>query len=203
MPAKAPVASDKELYWRAVMKKFKESGVSGAEFCRSAGHNYTAFADWRQRLRRKEKARKPNDSTSEREWISIIDKARAYPTGVQQYCEDHGICTKNYYRHFRRLKSTRPDWSPLQGRKSIARSNTFQETNGKLAAPAATQPSTNDQPAPENFVPVHVIADPPSGSDTTGPLTVDVILPSSIAIRIGVNCPLDFLKEVVSTLGAC
>lgn len=54
--------------WQAIINHFKNSGLSGASFCRQQDISYESFCKWRQRLlgasrksSRKEAAPKPSD----------------------------------------------------------------------------------------------------------------------------------------------
>jgi len=49
----------------------------------------------------------------ERYWTKIIVEARAYPDGVNAYCELHGVMVNNYYQWFRKLRHKHPEWVDL------------------------------------------------------------------------------------------
>jgi hypothetical protein len=48
MPRKGGRDMVKEQHWRDVLKEWRTSGVSGAEFCRVHGIKYDQFHDWRK-----------------------------------------------------------------------------------------------------------------------------------------------------------
>lgn len=56
--------------------------------------------------------RTPGRTYEEREhyWIRIISEARRYPDGIIAYLERQGIRKNNYYRWFKRLSPTHPEW---------------------------------------------------------------------------------------------
>ncbi len=56
--------------------------------------------------------RTPGRTYEEREqyWIRIIGEARRYPDGIIAYLERQGIRKNNYYRWFKRLSPTHPEW---------------------------------------------------------------------------------------------
>jgi len=50
MPKKGEVDLQKLKYWKAVLRDFDKSGLSGQAYCKQAGIAYTAFANRRRRL---------------------------------------------------------------------------------------------------------------------------------------------------------
>ena len=50
MPKKGEVDLQKLKYWKAVLRDFDRSGLSGQAYCKQAGIAYTAFANRRRRL---------------------------------------------------------------------------------------------------------------------------------------------------------
>src|SRR5271163_2401888 len=116
MPAKLRIDPSKERYWRAEIEQQLKSGLSGPEFCRQREYKYSLFADWRTRLRKLDAAGGiPKEVREEMnlDWLSIIEKARAYPDGVIAYLKKHDVNEKLYYRRFRKYRKMHPEWEPL------------------------------------------------------------------------------------------
>lgn len=50
MPKKGEIDLQKFKYWKSVLAKYEDSGLSGQAFCRANGIPYTAFANRRRRM---------------------------------------------------------------------------------------------------------------------------------------------------------
>lgn len=192
----ASIASDKYLYWREVMARFQASGLSGMQFCKQEDLKYTAFADWRQRLR-KQAQRKAPKYQQIHDWEAVIEKARNHPGGIQQYCADHGICKKTFYKRFSELKHRHPEW---RQRKLSRNGGRKRKVQAPTRVPSSKQPGTGKSISEEeSFVPVHVVES--SGNLAGKNIGIDVILPNSITLRVVPGCSTEFLQSLVSALG--
>lgn len=189
----ASVASDKYLYWHEVMERFQKSGLSGMQFCRQEDLKYTAFADWRQRLR-KDVQRKAPKYRQVQDWEAVIEKARSNPGGIQQYCDEHGISKKTFYKRFREIKVRHPEWGRLSSWSS-GRKRKTQAANGSRT-PKQPAKSRNNVISEESFVPVQVIE-----TAMEKQAAIEVILPNSITLRIVPGCSIEFLQTITSALG--
>lgn len=172
-----------ESYWAAEVEKYQTSGLTGAEFCRRSGHKYSEFMNWKERLRKALRQGKTSKTADSRDWAAIVAAARAYPSGVFNYCHDHGISRSDYYKHTARLR-----WAQRKSRE-MDYSDDFELQYGDEAS------------SKQNFVPVRVMEESPRASESKDRSYIEIVLPSSIIIRIDATCPLEFLSTLVSALG--
>ena len=134
-----------------------------------------------------------------REWLIIIEAAREYPTGVREYCADHGIDWKTYYKWFRQLRSEHPEWKSLAGRRLGSQNRRSAKKARPKTKPRKPFRATKEQVA---FAPVHLIDRwGSSGAHENEFAALEIALPNRLVIRVPSHCPFDFLSSIVALLG--
>jgi transposase-like protein len=133
------------------------------------------------------------------EWLTIIEAAREYPTGVREYCTDHGIDWKAYYKWFRQLRQEHPEWQSLAGRR-LGSKNRRSAKKARSKAKPRNQPRATKRQV--SFAPVHLV-DRWGATEKTGNefAALEIALPNKLVLRVPSHCPFDFLSSIVSLLG--
>ncbi len=184
---------EKEKYWRSILAKFEATELSGAKFCQKEGLRYCIFSDWRQKIRRLDGGSLVvRQEQPDSEWLQIIEDARKHPGGVAAFCDERGLDKKLYYRRFKKFRRSHPEWQSLTraGRKPGSKNKPKSKTS-------EVQTVTKTSPAVREFAEVHILDSP---RNKTIPSTFDVVLPSSVIVRVGTDCSMDFLSTLISAL---
>jgi len=73
---------DRVVYWRCLVDKHAESGMSGAAFCKQEGINPQRFYFWRRRF---------DCDSPEHGFIRLVPTSKISQSGIRIVL-DHGIC---------------------------------------------------------------------------------------------------------------
>lgn len=124
----------------------------------------------------------------------MIERARAFPDGIAAFLAAHGIEEKLYYRRFRKLRKTHPEWKNLtrRGRKGGAKKKSGEPCRSPKASVQAGAVPRNEQ----NFAPVQLV-DPCRNLTVNDQSSVEIILPNSLVLRIPAGCPTEYLASIV------
>ncbi len=90
----------KEIYWRKMLARFSECGLTQVEFCKREGVNPSNFGWWKRELAVRdvaparngiEFARDPADEQKENDWRNIVARFSTSGLSKDDFCKKEGI----------------------------------------------------------------------------------------------------------------
>ncbi len=90
----------KELYWRTLVARFAESGLTQAAFCKQEGLHAGSFSSWKRAIAAREAEavnaelsfrRKHTDEPKETYWRKTVSRFKHSGLSKDEFCEKEGI----------------------------------------------------------------------------------------------------------------
>ena len=112
----------KGLFWRTVLARFAESGLTQAAFCKQEGLHASAFSWWKRTIAEREAValeverafrRKHTDEPKETYWRKTVSRFKRSGLGKEEFCEKEGI--KGQAFCYWRAELERRDGAKLRG----------------------------------------------------------------------------------------
>jgi transposase-like protein len=110
------VNPEREEEWRTILERFQQSGLSYRDFCGREGISKNTLQFWRKELRMRAEAQglvsniskgenRPSKLTEKAShWQALIDECRQYRGSINQFCQEKGVSSGNFYSWQQKLK---------------------------------------------------------------------------------------------------
>lgn len=74
---------DRESYWRGIVERQVESGLSVADFCRQESISTFSLYGWRRKLRGREADQRPKNRRTDRVDVGAVSAAQLLPVRIE------------------------------------------------------------------------------------------------------------------------